>query len=232
MHAVTVSSHLVGIAVAEGISQYFEKLYCKFYDIPYDDTKRDEGYLFSENLLNVIISSVYNRNLNTFFERIKKGNEKEFINDIDTYLKSQNIGYSANELLRMSSILFYAKRLPNSPFEKYHKNDEMEQLRKEVLQCFKGKETIELSDYSTAIKYIVNIYDKIHSKYTGDLNTFSNTFDRELGLAMVNDNNLPLQIETVKTSYNKTANIINNDSTIEPNVPLSNNDGHSDNDSR
>lgn len=235
VHAVTASTHLVGTTVAEGIALYFEKLYCQFYGIT-DDTKRDEGYVFSENLINSIILNVYNSNLDTFFERIKKGNEREFINDIDIYLKSQNIGYSANELLRLSSILFYAKKLPRNPFEEYHKNSEMEQLRKDILQCFSGRETIDLNrkinDYSTAIRYIVNLYDKVYSKYTGDLNTFSNTFDRELGLAMVNDNNFPLQLEIVKNVYKKTANIINTHSTIETNISLPNNDAHSDYDSR
>lgn len=209
--------------------------YC-FAELIHDDTKIDEGYIFSENLINSIILNVYNSNLDTFFERIKKGNEKEFINDINTYLKSQNIGYSANELLRLSSILFYAKRFPSSPFEEYHKNSEMEQLRKDILQCFSGRKTIELNkklnEYSNVVRYIVNLYDKVYSKYPGDLNTFSNTFDKELGLAIVNDNKFPLQTEMVKNVYKKTANIINTTSTTETNIPLPNNDAHSDYDSR
>lgn len=235
-HAVTSSSSQVGTAVTEGISLFFEKLYCKLYGIPYDDEKYDEGYMFSENLINVIIAKVYNYDLDTFFERIKKGNEESFIKDIDEYLKSQNIRYSANELLRMSSILFYAKKVTNKPFEIYHKSEEMEQLRKDILQSFLGSEKYgsseKLDDYSDTIKYILDVYDKIYSKYKGDLTIFSNTFDRELGLAMVNNSDLPLEKDSVKAVYKKVADIINNDSRIDHTHKLSSYDEYSDNDGR
>ena len=74
-------------------------------------------------------------------------------------------------------------------------------------------------------------YKDVTSRPFADLNTsYLNTFERELGLAMVNNNDLTLQIETVENVYKKTANIM--DSTIEPKILLTNNDTHSGYDNR
>lgn len=200
-HVGTGSHSLVGLALAEGVAIYLEKLYCEVNEIPDDnEDKRDEGYKFSTYLTKAILMQVYDNDLNMFLERIKRGNENQFIEDVNNYLKSKNILYSANELLRLSSILFYAKNMPSSPLAPYKKNPEMEMLRGEVLDYFypRVKQTdIIIDEYHDTIKYITSLCSNLKNKIS-DFEVFSTTLDRELGLALAKDGSkLLLDIQIV-----------------------------------
>lgn len=211
-HAATSVHSLVGVAVAEGIAIYVEDLYCKTNDIPFDDEfERDEGYIFGKNLIDSILLNVYNNDLNLFFDRIKRGNEEKFLNDIDGYLKSKNILYNARELLRLSSILFYAKKIPNSPFEDYKKSSEMEILRNEILDCFnnENKDTnLVIYEYLNSIKYVSALND-ILKNCLSNFETISTTLDRELGFAIVqNGGSILLDNQAVINIIKKTFDIV------------------------
>ena len=70
-HSATSSHCLVGVAVTEGIALYMEKLYYKSNDITFEnEDSYDEGYIFSDKLINSIILNVYNNDLSLFFDRI------------------------------------------------------------------------------------------------------------------------------------------------------------------
>lgn len=185
-HAITSAHSLVGVALAEGIANYMEGLFCKANDIPDSGEEQDEGYIFGQRLLKTILQNIYNNDLEMFFSKIKRGNEQSFINDINEYLKSKNIPYNASELLRLTSILFYAKNLPNSPFEEYIKNDEMEMLHNEILGIISNEnnsDNLIIYNYLSAIKYITDLCNVLKDKLS-NYETFSTTLDRELGLAI------------------------------------------------
>lgn len=218
-HASTSKHSLVGVAITEGIAIYVEDLYCKVNDIPFDDgVERDEGYIFGKNLINSILLNVYNNDLNLFFNRIKKGNEEMFIKDIDSYLKSKTILYDARELLKMSSILFYAKKIPNSPFEDYTKSAEMEMLRNEILGCFNNKnknDNLIIYEYLNSIKYVITLGEVLRSKLN-NFETFYTTLDRELGLAIAqNGSSILLDNQIVINTINKVFKIFGYDRHIE-----------------
>lgn len=218
-HASTSKYSLVGVAIAEGIATYVEDLYCKANDIPFDDgIIRDEGYIFGKNLINSILLNVYNNDLNLFFDRIKKGNEEMFIKDIDSYLKSKTILYDARELLKMSSILFYAKEIPNSPFKDYKKNAEMEMLRNEVLGCFNDKnknDNLIIYEYLNSIKYVITLGEVLRSKLN-NFETFYTTLDRELGLVIAqNGSSILLDNQIVIDTINKVFKICKYDKHVE-----------------
>lgn len=212
-HASTSAHSLVGVAIAEGIAIYIEDLYCETNNIPLDDgTERDEGYVFGKNLIDSILLNVYNNDLNLFFDRIKKGNEEIFINDIDSYLKSKAVLYNAKELLRMSSILFYAKKIPNSPFQTYTKNTEMEILRNEVLNCLNNKNddaNLAIYEYLNLIRYI-NYLDELFRNNLNNFETVCTTLDRELGLVIAqNGSSILLDNQAVDNTIKKTFDITN-----------------------
>lgn len=212
-HASTSAHSLVGVAIAEGIAIYVEDLYCKINDIPFNDgTERDEGYIFGKNLIDSIILNVYNNDLNLFFARIKKGNEEVFIKDVDNYLKSKNILYNARELLRMSSILFYAKKVPNSPFEDYTENTEIEMLRNEILGCFNNKNkdaNLIIYEYLNSIKYVSALGEVLRNSLSNFEVVFT-TLDRELGLAIAqNGSSILLDNQTVVNTLKKVFDITN-----------------------
>lgn len=186
-HAITSLHSVVGVAVAEGIAIYIEELYCMANDIPLEDgTNKDEGYIFGRKLVDHILRNVYNNNLDLFFNRITRGNEESFIDDINRYLKYKNIPYNAKELLRLSSILFYAKNTPKSPFEEYLKNDEMEMLRNEILWITNNEniaDNLIIYKYLGTIKYITYLCNVLRGKLS-NYETVCTTLDREFGLAI------------------------------------------------
>lgn len=213
IHASTSAHSLVGVAIAEGIAIYIEDLYCKTNDIPFDDgAERDEGYIFGKNLIDSILLNVYNNDLNLFFDRIKKGNEEMFIKDVDNYLKSKTILYNARELLRISSILFYAKKIPNSLFEDYTKNTEMEMLRNEILGCFNNKNkdaNLIIYKYLNSIKYVSTLGDVLRNNLS-NFETVYTTLDRELGLAIAqNGSSILLDNQIVVNTIKKAFDITN-----------------------
>lgn len=213
IHVATSSHSLVGVAIAEGIAIFVEDLWCKLNGLPFEsEGEIDEGYIFSKNLINSILLQVYNNDLNLFFDRIKKGNEEVFLNDIDTYLKSKNILYNARELSKISSILFYAKKIPKSPFETYTKNNEMEMLRREILGCFNNENTnanLVIYDYLNLIKYVCSLNEALKNNLS-NFETISTTLDRELGLAIYqNGSSLLLDIQAVINIIKRTFDITN-----------------------
>lgn len=180
------------MAIAEGLALYIEELYCIANDIPLEDgTDKDEGYIFGRRLVNLILRNIYDNNLDLFFSRVKRGNEESFINDIDRYLKNKNIPYNASELLRISSILFYAKNVPKLPLEEYMKNDEMEILRNEILGIINNEniaDNLIIYKYLSSIKYITYLCSILRANLS-NYETVSTTLDRELGLAMEQNGN-------------------------------------------
>ena len=187
-HAATGSHSVIGVAAAEGIALLFESLFCEVNDIPdEDDEKRDEGYLFGRNLIECILSNVYNNDFDLFSDRIKRGNEEDFLSDIDGYLKSKNILYNAKELLRLSSILYYAKKIPDSPFSEYEKNAEMEMIRNEILGIFSDEDQDDnlcIYNYLSSIKYVNGLCEVFRNNLSNS-DVVCTTLDRELGLLMV-----------------------------------------------
>lgn len=187
-HSTTSDYSLVGLAITEGIAIYMEELYCKVNNIPFNEIlMMDERYVFSKNLVTSILKNVYQNNLELFFYKIQKGNEELLIKDINDYLKEKNIKYSATELLRLSSILFYAKQKPNSPLQEYKINQEMEIIRKEVLNCFNSKnkdDNFIIYEYLNTIKYICSSYQVLNDEIDNS-KTITKILDEKLGLAIV-----------------------------------------------
>lgn len=223
-HAATPPLSIVGLAITEGIACYMEVLYYKANSIPSkDNQKKDEGYTFAKNLIDSIILNIYDKNLDLFFEKIKKGNEEEFIKDIDKYLKSKNIPYNANELLKLSSILYYAKKLPKSPFEEYKANQEMEFLRNEILDCLdknKTNDNLVIYEYCNTIKYICSLCNILRNNLNNN-ETFNATLDREIGTLIIQKGSVALLdnkeiTNTIKNVFNITkTNITEFDKCIE-----------------
>ena len=188
-HASTCDYSLVGVAITEGIAAYMEDLYCEYYDIPkYGPNERDEGYMFANKLIDVIISSVYKNKLEKFFTDIRKGNEKNFIKNVDNFLQKRQIPFSASEILKLSSILFYAKNLPQSPLEVYQVNKEMEDIRGQVISCFDGtyQNTMPINGIKKTLQKIIIECEK-ESSSSMDKRTYFATFDRECGKRMARE---------------------------------------------
>lgn len=213
-HVSTANHAIVGLAIAEGMAIYMVKKHCKLYGIPFDSDTRDEGYRFSLKLLEKIISSVYHNNLDVFFEQIKRNSEYNFINYINNYLKEKGYTYNASELLRLSSILFYAKKAPKSMLEEYIVSPEMEHLRDMLLKIIDSsisEEDANVDKYIASIKIIEKLREEFFM--TMDLNTFtdlSTTFDRELGHILVNDKNDFFDKAIIEEALQKSIKLIKN----------------------
>lgn len=188
-HAVTSQFSIVGLAIAEGIACYMEELYCEVNNIPVEDgSKQDEGYIFSKLLVKNIISNVYDNDFAEFLRKIKKGNESEFLSDLDIFLNNKNLLYNSKELLKLSSFLFYAKDVPVTPFREYSINEEMEYLRNEVLKCFskdnKLNESSIIYDYYDSISKVTKLFNSLKLG-VDDPNSFTTYVDQKIGSIMV-----------------------------------------------
>lgn len=211
-HANTGAYSLVGVAVAEGLAVYAERLYDIVNGIPHqDDKEKDEGYIFGKNLVNSIILNIYDNNLDNFLQKVKRGQEDNFLNDIDVYLKSKNILYSARDILRLCSILFYAKNIPENPFQEYLKSEDMEFLRQEILHCLDKTNTNDNPSFYRYINSIkrINIFCDSLSSFIDDYETFSATLDRELGKLLVLDKNSLLNNRIITNAIKQTLQITN-----------------------
>lgn len=213
-HAATADHSLVGLAISEGIAIYMEKLFCNFYNIPFNEAERDEGYLFALRFVEKIISNVYNNDYNAFFEKIKRHNEKKLIDDIDLYLTNKNVIFKANELLRFSSILFYAKKIPNNPFDPYQKCQESEFIRDEIIHLFES-ETPNNNPITGEYLNIIRFIEKLRFLSTQKIDltqfaTFSTTFDRELGILLATDSKSFFDEEIIKNVLKRTLDIVEN----------------------
>lgn len=209
IHSGASDFTIVGLAIAEGIAVYFEKLFCNFYEIQFNiNNDKDEGYIFSLRLVESIIKNIYRNNLDEFFTKTKRGNEKYFILDIENYLKNNNIGYDLKYLFRLSSILFYAKELPKNPFEKYQVSKKMEKIRSEILKSFSKMNNLNsLSISNDDIKYIEQIYESFFHKMTKEqYMIFSNHFDKELANLLLFDDSLFKNKDKIKNCLVKCLN--------------------------
>ena len=211
-HASTGAHSLVGLSITEGLAVLAERLYDNANGIPHqDEEEKDEGYIFGKNLVNSIIFNVYDNNLDDFFKKVKRGQEVNFLNDIDVYLKSKNILYSARDLLKLCSILFYAKKLPKNPFQEYLRSEDMEFLRQEILHCLDKTNTNDNPSFYRYINSIkrINIFCDSLSSFLDDYETFSATLDRELGKLLVLDKNSLLNNRIITNAIKQTLQITN-----------------------
>lgn len=235
-HASTARVYKVGVSISEGIAVFLEKLFAEFYEIQiYTLDHINRVYKFSLNMIENVIKNVYHDNLDLFFQRVLKGNEESFINDIDNYLTNNNSKYSAKELLRLTSILFYAIREKNSPSEKLEYNEidhKAQRYRDEILMCFSNQvidEGLEINNLLESIKRIEMVLDLFLTRIE-EKSTFTATLDREMAKLLLTDlqafsdiNNRPdvlLQIlksivDIYNQSNNKDYEIISNTEFIE-----------------
>lgn len=211
-HATTLDYCIVGVAITEGLALFFQKMYWKNNDLPIGDfSDHDYGYRFSSTFVDTIFNTIYNGNLKEFLRTVKKGNENKFIEDIDLFLEQNKCVLNIKEILKLSSILFYAKMRP-LPFLEEVEPKVIGLLRREVIDCFSkddNKKDLYINEYKDSLDFILINQERITKDMDEDKKrTFLITLDREIGRSMFNVGaDFLLDRANIISSFEKTAHI-------------------------